>query len=115
MKKIVLVVLVVALVAFTFTSCYSGPHQLARTVDDWDAQLYTDSPWINAVLHIVPVIPLARFGAGLGDFLATDAYFFWFKDAWDGKGTGFKHKEILGSDGHVESLLLEGSSWFEVK
>lgn len=95
-------------ICLALSSCYSGPHQLARTVDDWDAKLYTESPWINAVLHVIPVIPLAGFGAAIGDFFVTDAYFFWFKDAWDGKGTGFKHAEYLGEDGHVESLLGNG-------
>lgn len=105
-----------ALVAATgLTSCMAGPHQLSRTVDDWDGQLYTQSPWLNAALQVVPVIPIARGLAGFVDFFTVDGWYFWTKDAWDGKGTGFKHKEFLGDDGHVESLLLENAKWFEVK
>lgn len=115
MRRACVVCLVLLLVVCSMTSCLSGPHQMQRTIDDWDAKLYTDTPWLNAALQVVPVIPLARLGAGIADFFATDAYFFWLKDAWDGKGTGFKHQEILGEEGHVESLLLEGSGWFKVK
>lgn len=113
MKKKILALALVLSAAFA-GSCASGPHQLARTVDDWDAKTYTNSPWMNAALHIIPVIPLAQFGAQIGDFFVTDAYYFWFKDAWDGKGTGFKHAEFLGEDGHLESLLLDGSKFLRI-
>jgi hypothetical protein len=97
-----------------FSGCAAGPHQLFRTVDDWDAKVYTDSPWLDAVLWVIPVMPLARFGASIGDFFIADAYSFWFQDAWDGKGTGFKHAEYLGTDGHVKSLLLEDGDFLQV-
>ena len=103
------------LCCFAFTSCLAGPHQLARTVDDFDGKLYTESPWIDAALQVIPVIPFARYIASFADALTGDAYAFWAKDAWDNKGTGFKHKEFLGTDGHVESLLLDSAKWFEVK
>ncbi|MFQ5507481.1 MAG: hypothetical protein ACE5F1_22180 [Planctomycetota bacterium] len=102
------------ILACAFTSCYAGPHQLRRSVDDWDAKLYTENVWLDAALWVVPVIPLASLVAGLGDFLVTDAYTFWAKDAWDGKGTGFQHAEYLGSDGHMKSFLLDGSKWLQV-
>jgi len=31
----------------TFAACLAGPHQLNRTVDDWDAKTYVDSPWLD--------------------------------------------------------------------
>lgn len=98
-----------------FSSCSAGPHQLFRTVDDWDAKIYTDSPWLDAVLWVIPVVPLARFGAQIGDFFIVDAYSFWFKDAWAGAGTGFKHAEFLGTKGHLNSLLLEDGDFLQVK
>ena len=83
MRKIAIAALLAA--SFTLGGCYSGPHQLQRTVDDWDQKVYVDSPWLNAVLMIIPVIPLARFGAAIGDFFITDAYAFWLNDAFGGK------------------------------
>jgi hypothetical protein len=57
------------------------------------------------VLHFIPVIPLVMFGAQIGDFFVTDAYAFWFKDAWDGKGTAFDHFDVTPTDGAMSSLL----------
>ena len=94
--------------ALSLTSCMAGPHQLKRTVDDWDQKMYVNQPWISAALWVIPVIPLMNFGAGIGDFFVGDAYFFWFKDAWDGKGTGFKHANIEATDGAVGSLIGDG-------
>ncbi|MEZ5988304.1 MAG: hypothetical protein R3F30_04130 [Planctomycetota bacterium] len=92
-------------------SCMAGPHQLRRTVDDWDAKMYTESPWLDAVLWIVPVIPLANFGATIADFFVSDGYTFWVKDAFKGEGgTGFKHAEYLGKQ-HVKSLLLDDAEF----
>jgi hypothetical protein len=97
------------------SGCAAGPHQLRRSVDDWDQKLYVNSPWLNAVLWIVPVIPIAHFLGGIGDFLIVDAYSFWFKDAWDGKGTGFKHLEVQATDGQMKSLLLDDGKFLEIK
>ena len=97
-----------------FSGCFAGPHQLFRTVDDWDAKVYTESPWLNALIWVIPVMPLARFGASIGDLFIVDAYSFWFKDAWSGKGTGFKHAEYLGTGGHLKSLMLEDGEFLEV-
>ena len=98
----------------SLSSCLAGPHQLKRTVDDWDAKLYTEMPWLDAALWVVPVIPLANFGASIGDFFVGDAYAFWGSDAWDGKGTGYKHAEFLGEEGYVKSLLADGQ-WLKVE
>lgn len=97
------------------TSCAAGPHQLRRTVDDWDHKLYVESPWIDGILWFVPVFPLAHLFAGIGDFLVTDAYAFWLNDAWDGKGTGYEHLTVDAPDGKMGSLLNEGSGWLQVK
>lgn len=94
--------------SLTMTSCVSGPHQLQRTVDDWDRDVYVKQPWINAVLHIIPVIPFARFGASIGDFFITDAYAFWIRDAFAGDGgTGFDHADVPAKR-TMGSLLGDG-------
>ena len=113
MRKI-LATVAAATVAFSLTSCMAGPHQLCRTVDDWDHKTYVNSPWLDAVLWVVPVFPLAHFGARIGDFFVGDAWAFWRYDAWDQKGTGFKHADIAPTDGQVGSLLSEGSGFMKV-
>ncbi len=115
MRKTLLTLAVAAVTAFSLTSCSAGPHQLKRSVDDWDHKMYVNSPWLNGVLWFVPVFPILHFGAGIGDFFVTDAYAFWFKDAWDGKGTGFKHAEVAPTDGQMSSLMNEGASFLEIK
>ncbi len=101
------------LVSTTFTGCSVGPHQLARTVDDWDNSFYAESPWLDALLTVIPVIPLARFGAQVGDFFIGDAYAFWVKDAWVNKGTGFKHAP--DPTGKTMQSMVDGGKWLEIK
>lgn len=97
-----------ALCALTFSGCIVGPHQLARTVDDWDREMYVKSPWLDAALNIFFVMPIARFGASIGDFFVTDAYTFWVKDAFgDGTGTGFRHADVPASRS-MGSLIGDG-------
>ncbi len=62
--------------ATSLTGCLAGPHQLSRTVDDWDHKLYVENVWVDAALWVVPVIPIAKFAASIGDFFVTDAYTF---------------------------------------
>ena len=108
--------LICALLAITtVAACSAGPHQLNRTVDDWDQKLYVDQPWLDGVLWFIPVIPIAHFLAQVGDFLVTDAYAFWLKDAWDGKGTAFTHFSPKATDGAMQSLLLDDSHYLEIK
>jgi len=95
-------------------SCFAGPHQLCRTVDDWDQKTYISSPWLSAALWVIPVFPLAKFGAGITDFLVGDAYAFWFKDAWDGKGTGYEHFAQTWTDGRMKSLLSSDSGFMRI-
>jgi hypothetical protein len=102
------------LCSMSLTSCLAGPHQLNRTVDDWDRKVYVDSPWLNAVLWIVPVFPLAHFGAAIGDFLICDAYAFWLKDAFGGKGgTGFVHADV-SAERTMKSLLRDDGKFLEI-
>ncbi|HLQ36919.1 MAG TPA: hypothetical protein VK348_03900 [Planctomycetota bacterium] len=114
MQKQLTAILVAATLSCGLTSCFAGPHQLRRSVDDWDHKLYVNSPWIDAVLWVVPVFELANWVAWVGDFIVTDGYTFWFKDAWDGKGTGYEHLKVEATDGKMSSLLMDGSSWLKV-
>lgn len=115
MRKQLVALATAAIAAVSLSSCMAGPHQLRRTVDDWDHKMYVNSPWIDAVLWVVPVFPLCNFGAQIGDFFVGDAYAFWFKDAWDGKGTGFEHAKIEATDGKVGSLLNDGAGFLKVQ
>ena len=99
------------LLCLTLGACAAGPHQLRRSVDDWDHQTYVNSPWFNALLWVAPVYPVCHVGALVGDFLVTDPYYFWFDDAWDGAGTGYEHLHVEWTDGHVDSLLADRSDW----
>ena len=100
--------------AFALTSCNAGPHQLRRSVDDWDQKTYVQNPWINAALWILP-LPVMYWGAQIGDFLITDAYAFWFKDAWDMKGTAFTHYNVTPTDGSMSSLLNDDGEFLTIK
>ena len=113
MRKLRLACALLALT--TVSACAAGPHQLRRTVDDWDAKTYASSPWLDGVLWFIPVFPLCTYGAGIVDFFVGDAYSFWFKDAWDGKGTGFTHYTPEATDGSMGSLLLDDGKFLEVK
>src|SRR5690606_429901 len=103
------------LLGLTLSGCAAGPHQLRRTVDDWDHKLYVEQPWLDAVLWVVPVIPIAGFFASVGDFFVVDAYTFWVKDAWGGKGTGYNHLSVQHPDGAMTSLLATDGRFMEVK
>ena len=98
----------------SLASCAAGPHQLARTVDDWDHKMYVENPIVNGVLHFIPVIPIVGMAGAIGDFFVTDAYSFWFKDAWDGKGTAFTHYNPAPTDGSMSSLLIDDAKFLEV-
>ena len=113
MQKVLLLLALVAIL--TLSSCYAGPHQTKRTVDDWDRQMYIENPLLDGVLWFIPVFPLAHFGASIVDFFVVDAYHFWIKDLWDGKGTGFEYAEIPAEDGYLQSLLIDDAKFFEMK
>jgi hypothetical protein len=97
------------------SACAAGPHQLRRSIDDWDHKSYVNSPWWNAALWVVPVFPLCYAGAFVGDFLVTDPWAFWLEDAWDGKGTGFEHLPVQWTDGRMTSLWLERTGWTRIE
>lgn len=115
MRKLAFALVLTLCTCFSLSSCAAGPHQLRRSVDDLDHKLYVSSPWLNAALWIVPAFPILHFGAQIGDFLICDAYAFWFKDAWDGKGTGFEHLQVEATDGRMQSLLIDNASFLEIK
>jgi hypothetical protein len=99
----------------TLAGCAAGPHQLRRSIDDWDHKSYVNSPWWNAALWVVPVFPVCYAGAFVGDFLITDPWAFWGEDAWDGKGTGFEHLPVLWTDGRMNSLWMERTGWTRIE
>lgn len=115
MRKQLIATVAAIVTAFSLTSCAAGPHQLRRTVDDWDQKMYVNSPWLSGVLWFIPVFPILTYGAGFVDFFTTDAYAFWFHDAWDGKGTGFERHKVEATDGTMGSLLNDDAGWFKVK
>ena len=101
-----------ALAALTLLGgCLAGPHQLRRTVDDWDQKQYVNTPRWNALMWIVPVWPAMHASAFAFDFLVTDPYAFFFDDLWDGRGTGFEHVPVEWTDGRMQSLLLDQTRW----
>lgn len=93
-------------------SCAAGPHQVRRTVDDFDHKLYVQNPLLNGVLWVIPVFPIAYYGAMIVDFFVVDAYHFWFKDVWAGKGTGFEHFTVE-SESRVQSLLIDDAKFLK--
>ena len=101
--------LLAVVAAATLPSCLAGPNQLGRSVDDWDQRLYTNSPWWNATLWVIPVIPVAAIGAFVCDTLVGNAHAFWFRDAWAGDGTGFRSADFAPVDGAKQSLLNPAS------
>ncbi len=106
----------VVLTALLATSaCVAGPHQLRRSIDDWDHKSYVNSPWWNAALWVVPVFPVCYAGAFVGDLLITDAWAFWGEDAWDGNGTGFEHLDVPWTDGRMTSLWREHAGWTRIE
>lgn len=96
-------------------ACAAGPQQLSRSVDDYDQKLYIQNPWLDGILYVIPVIPLAKYVAAIGDFFIGNAYAFWFKDAWDMKGTAYTHFNPTPTDGSMSSLLLDDGKWLEIK
>ena len=95
----------------TLGSCAAGPQQLYRSVDDWDNEMYVEDPWLDAALYVIPVIPIAKYVAILGDFFIVNAYHFWFHDIWDREGTGFEHYKVDLKHGKVKSLMIDDAKF----
>ena len=97
MKKLALACAIAA--TLLASSCMSGPKRLTRSWDDWVNQQYTENAWLHGALlqDIVPVYPIVGFVAGIGDAF-VNFYYFWSKDAWDNKGTGFEHEQVQGAE-----------------
>lgn len=114
MRKLTAAALAVV-TAFSLSSCLAGPHQLRRSVDDWDAKMYANSPILDGILWFpIPMWGILNWGAMFGDFFIGDAYSFWFHDVWDGKGTGFEHHKVEATDGKMGSLLNDNAGWLKV-
>jgi hypothetical protein len=96
-------------------SCLAGPHQLSRSVDDFDHQLYLENPLLDGVLWVIPVLPFASVVALVGDFLVVDPYHFWFKDLWRSEGTAFDHWLPERPAHRVGSLVNGGPFLFEAR
>ena len=95
------------------SGCFTGPKQLHATVDDWDRQLYVDTPWFNGALWIIPVVPAARIGSLFIDGVVGNFYTFWFEDAFDGEGgTTVRHAEIASRES-MKSLLRGDGLWVQ--
>jgi len=83
------------LVSSLLTGCMSGPMRLTRTWDDWTNQKYTENTWLHGALlqDVLPVYPIVRFVMAIGDVLVVNPYYFWGRDAWDNRGTGYVHDQ----------------------
>ena len=102
MKRLATLLSLIAVLSVA--SCAAGPQQLTRSVDDWDHNLYVNSPRVDGLLYLIPVIPIVKYGAMIGDFLIVNPYHFWGEDVWDDEGTGFQHGDVEPIDGYVNSL-----------
>ncbi len=99
--------------ALVLGGCLAGPHQLRRTVDDFDQKLYVDSPIIDGILWFpIPAFYIGYWGASIGDFF-LDGYHFWIEDVWANEGKGFKHIDPQGSK-IVYSLMRDESKFAQV-
>ena len=107
MNKKLLGAMVLAVAVCAFSSCQSGPRRLTRNWDDWVNQKYTENAWLHgAVLQdIVPAYPLVGLVMAIGDILVVNPYYFWSKDAWDNKGTGYDHVNPTGAERSVDTLM----------
>jgi len=99
MKKLVTSTILAASL-FLVVGCASGPRRLSRNWDTWVNQKYTESSWLHGALlqDVLPVYPIVGVVMGIGDLLIVNPYYFWSKDAWDGKGTGYDYRAVQGAE-----------------
>ena len=112
MRKTALIAVLVA--ALPLAGCLAGPKQFYATVDDWDQQLYVDSPWFNGAMWLIPVVPAGRVGALIGDALIGNFYTFWFRDAFGGEGGTTVRYADIETKRSMKSLLRGDGRWAEV-
>lgn len=100
MKKKLIGALFLAAGLTALSSCQSGPRRLTRNWDDYVNQKYTENAWVHGALlqDILPVYPIVGFVMSVGDWLIVNPYYFWSKDAWDNKGTGYDHEALEGAE-----------------
>jgi len=105
------------LAAITLSGCASGPRQLTRSWDDWVNQKYTQNAWVHGALlqDIIPVYTVVGFLATVGDVLILNPYYFWSKDAWDNKGTGYDHVNPEGAARSVDTLMDDAAHAVETE
>ena len=96
------------------TGCFAGPKQMQRSVDDWDNKLYVQTPWMDGLLWVVGFFPVMHMLAFTGDTLMVNGIAFWFEDAWDCKGTGFRHLVVKPQDGEMRSMMMADSEVMKV-
>ena len=100
--------------ALVLGGCLAGPHQLRRSLDDFDQKLYVDSPIIDGILWFpIPAFGIANYVAWIGDFF-IDGYHFWINDVWANEGAGFVHIEPQGNK-QVYSLTRDDSEFITAK
>ncbi|MBK8976899.1 MAG: hypothetical protein IPM29_13350 [Planctomycetes bacterium] len=112
MRKIALALALA--VGLMFSGCAAGPHQLRRSLDNFDQDLYVEMPLINGLLWFpIPAFPIAYYVAYIGDFFITDAYAFWIRDVWEGEGTGFDYYDT-SSKKTMKSLMSDDGSFLQI-
>lgn len=104
MKKLLPILAVTA--GLALASCNSGPKRLSRNWDTWVNQKYANNSLVHGALlqDILPVYPIVGFVMAIGDILILNPYYFWFKDAWDQKGTAYIYES-------PEGAVREVSGW----
>ena len=109
MFKKTLTPLAIVLTLICASSCASGPRRLSRNWDDWVNQSYTENSWVHGALlqDVLPVYPIVGIVMAIGDALIVNPYYFWSKDAWDGKGTGYDHEALEGATRSVQGSGLD--------
>ena len=100
MKPTRLALATLALSAMLLSSCNSGPNRLSRNWDTWVNGKYATSSWVHGALlqDVIPVYPVVGFVMKIGDILFVNTWYFWSKDAWDGKGTAYTYKQPEGAE-----------------
>ena len=97
--------LVPVLALLLLPGCLAGPNQLGRSWDDWVGDRYTENAWLHGAVfqNVLPVYPIAGGLLGFLDMIILNPYYFWSQDAWDNRGTAYKHNPTPASPRTVDS------------